>query len=244
QPQVNASKLAYNLENCEDSSQSESCGIEELKSNQHDEVITKLEKNIIVEQELKQQLLSPAHTSRSDQTSEEQDPSLDTTQNIVCMFKKANKLGQEAILYWCYFIEKYDKRIDNFVAGGVKKKTATSMVYQEIKQLLPEITDVNLRQKILRTRKLCKLFNTLGLEKVKQVSYSTDAISSLNYQQIQDIIDYVNSVTSSHNETMKILHDQSHMNIVPISPKQQFPISVLPKDPEEKQKHIIKMVLE
>ncbi|CAJ0913180.1 11272_t:CDS:2, partial [Entrophospora sp. SA101] len=142
QPQVNASKLAYNLENCEDSSQSESCGIEELKSNQHDEVITKLEKNIIVEQELKQQLLSPAHTSRSDQTSEEQDPSLDTTQNIVCMFKKANKLGQEAILYWCYFIEKYDKRIDNFVAGGVKKKTATSMVYQEIKQLLPEITDI------------------------------------------------------------------------------------------------------
>ncbi|CAH1769968.1 1583_t:CDS:1, partial [Entrophospora sp. SA101] len=211
QPQVNASKLAYNLENCEDSSQSESCGIEELKSNQHDEVITKLEKNIIVEQELKQQLLSPAHTSRSDQTSEEQDPSLDTTQNIVCMFKKANKLGQEAILYWCYFIEKYDKRIDNFVAGGVKKKTATSMVYQEIKQLLPEITDVNLSQKILRARKLYKLFNTLGLEKIKQVSYSTDAISSLNYQQIQDIIDYVNSVTSSHNETMKILHDQSHV---------------------------------
>ncbi|CAJ0919612.1 17219_t:CDS:2 [Entrophospora sp. SA101] len=38
QPQVNASKLAYNLENCEDSSQLESCGIEELKSNQHDEI--------------------------------------------------------------------------------------------------------------------------------------------------------------------------------------------------------------
>ncbi|CAH1771105.1 7965_t:CDS:2, partial [Entrophospora sp. SA101] len=56
QPQVNASKLAYNLENCEDSSQLESCGIEELKSNQHDEVITNLDKNIIVEQELKQQL--------------------------------------------------------------------------------------------------------------------------------------------------------------------------------------------
>ncbi|CAJ0749749.1 14748_t:CDS:2, partial [Entrophospora sp. SA101] len=76
QPQVNASKLAYNLENHEDSSRSESCGIEELKSNQHGEVITKLDKNIIVEQELKQQLSSPAHTSRSDQTSEEQDPSI------------------------------------------------------------------------------------------------------------------------------------------------------------------------
>ena len=87
---------------------------------------------------------SPAHTFTSVQTSEEQDPSSDTTQNIVCMFRKANKLGQEAIFYWYYFIEKYDKRIDNLVAGGVKKKTATSMVYQEIKQLLPEMTDITL----------------------------------------------------------------------------------------------------
>ena len=181
QPQVNASKLTCNLENREDSSRLESCDIEELKSDQHDEVIAKLDKNIIVEQELKQQLSSPAHTSTSDQTSEEQDPSSDTAQNIVCMFKKANKLGQEAILYWCYFIEKYDKRIDNLVAGGVKKKTATSMVYQEIKQLLPEITDVNLRQKILRARKIYKLFNTVGIEKIKQVSYNADAILSLNY---------------------------------------------------------------
>src|SRR3954466_5272416 len=127
------------------------------------------------------------------------------------MFKKANKLGQEAILYWCYFVEKYDKRIDNLVVSGVKKKTATSEVYQEIKWLLPDIMDVNLRQKILRARKLYKLFNTLGLEKISQVSYSADAISSLNYPQIQNIIDHVNSATSSHNETVKILHDQSHV---------------------------------
>ncbi|CAB5380348.1 unnamed protein product [Rhizophagus irregularis] len=140
QPQVNASKLTCNLENREDSSRSESCDMEELESDLHDEVIAKLDKNIIVEQELKQQLSSPAHTSTSDQTLEEQDPSSDTAQNIVCIFRKANKLGQEAILYWCYFIEKYDKRIDNLVVGGVKKKTATSMVYQEIKQLLPDIT--------------------------------------------------------------------------------------------------------
>ncbi|GBC45989.2 hypothetical protein GLOIN_2v1790230 [Rhizophagus irregularis DAOM 181602=DAOM 197198] len=211
QPQVNASKLTCNLENREDSSRSELCDMEKLKSDLHNEVIAKLDKNIIVEQELKQQLLTPAHTSTSDQTLEEQDPSSDTAQNIVCMFRKANKLGQEAILYWCYFIEKYDKRIDNLVVGGVKKKTATSMVYQEIKQLLPDITDVNLRQKILRARKLYKLFNTLGIEKIKQVSYSADAISSLSYPQIQNIINHVSSVISSHNETMKILHDQSHM---------------------------------
>ena len=65
------------------------------------------------------------------------------------------------------------------------RKKLQHLWYQEIKQLLPDITDVNLRQKILRARKLFKLFNTLGLEKISQVSYSADAILSLNYQQIQ-----------------------------------------------------------
>src|SRR5947208_7798436 len=66
QPQVNASKLACNLENREDSSRLESCNMVELKPDQHDEVIAKLDKNIIVEQELKQQLSSPAYTLSSD----------------------------------------------------------------------------------------------------------------------------------------------------------------------------------
>ncbi|CAB4480673.1 unnamed protein product [Rhizophagus irregularis] len=39
QPQVNASKLTCNLETREDSSRLESCDMEELKSDQHDEVI-------------------------------------------------------------------------------------------------------------------------------------------------------------------------------------------------------------
>ncbi|CAH1769967.1 1582_t:CDS:2, partial [Entrophospora sp. SA101] len=44
-----------------------------------------------------------------------------------------------------------------------------------------------------------------------------------------------------HSNSLKTQVRVLQMNIVPISPKQQFPISVLPKDPEEKQKHIIKM---
>ncbi|CAG8590223.1 16877_t:CDS:2, partial [Funneliformis mosseae] len=99
----------------EDSSQSELCNIEKLKSDLHNEL----------------SLL--AHISTLDQTSEEQDLSSDIIQNIVCMFRKANKLSQEAILYWYYFIEKYDKRINNIVADGVKKKAAIFIVYQEIK---------------------------------------------------------------------------------------------------------------
>ena len=67
--------------------------MEELKSDQHEEVIAKLDKNIIVEQELKQQLSSPAHTLSSDQILEQDSSSSDTAQNIACMFRKAIKVG-------------------------------------------------------------------------------------------------------------------------------------------------------
>lgn len=46
-----------------------------------------------------------------------------------------------------YFAKKYDNKIDALVAKGIKRKSEASMVYCEIKQLLPDITDGNLWQK-------------------------------------------------------------------------------------------------
>jgi len=72
-----------------------------IKSDHDSEVIAKLDKNIIVEHELKQ----PLYISTSDQILEEvpevsdQDSSSDSAQNIICMFRKAIKFDQEAILY-------------------------------------------------------------------------------------------------------------------------------------------------
>ncbi|CAG8724402.1 10622_t:CDS:2 [Gigaspora margarita] len=126
----------------------------DLIESDHSEVITKLDKNLITEQELKQQLSASIPISIApDQTLEDQlrdqDSSLVTAQNIICMFKKAIKFGQEAILYWCYFIEKYDKRIDEFVANGVKKKTATSMIIAEVSTIItPSIQSSNSIDKI------------------------------------------------------------------------------------------------
>ncbi|CAG8569250.1 6842_t:CDS:2 [Diversispora eburnea] len=130
------------------------------------------------EHELKQQLSTSILTPITLYWLQDQDLSSVTAESIVYTFYKAIRSGQEGILCW-----------------GVKRKTATSMVYQEIKQLLPDITDTNLHQKILRARKIYKLFNTLGVEKIKQVSYIADAISSLTYQRIQNIIDHVISKT-------------------------------------------------
>ncbi|CAG8533041.1 15446_t:CDS:2 [Racocetra fulgida] len=65
--------------------------------------------------------------------------------------------------------------------------------------LLPDITDVNLRYKILKARKIRTLFSVVGIEKIRQVSYSANVISSLSYTQIQNIINYVNKRTSNSN---------------------------------------------
>ncbi|CAG8615654.1 8179_t:CDS:2 [Ambispora gerdemannii] len=178
------------------------------------EVIIKLDKNLITEQELKQQLSTYILAPITPVRLRDQDSSSVTAESIVHAFYKAIQSGQEGILYWYYFIEKYDKKIDKIVISGVKRKTVTSMVYQEIKQLLPDITDKNLRQKILRARKIYTLFNTLGVEKIKQVSYSADAISSLTYQQIQNIIDHVISKTVKNSSRS----DQCNGNVPATSP--------------------------
>jgi hypothetical protein len=117
------------------------------------------------------------------------------------MFRKAVRSGYEEILHWYGFAESYDKRINEIrTINKVKINTAKQQVYQEVKKLLPDISDVNLRQQLSRARKLYKLFNAVSVEKIKQVTYSANAISNLNNTQIQNIIDYVLSkaITGDH----------------------------------------------
>jgi len=95
-------------------------------------------------------------------------------------------------LHWCRYIERYDKRVNDITSNGkVKIKTARSLVYKEVKQLLPDITDANPQQKTLRARKIYNLFNAIGIEKIKQVMYSANAISNLTNTQIQNIINHL-----------------------------------------------------
>ena len=91
------------------------------------------------------------------------------------------------------------KELMKFVLS-TKLKSTKQQVYQEVKKLLPDISDVNLRQQLSRARKLYKLFNAVGVEKIKQVTYSANAISNLNNTQIQNIIDYMISkvITGDH----------------------------------------------
>ncbi|CAB5356596.1 unnamed protein product [Rhizophagus irregularis] len=68
-----------------------------------------------------------------------------TAECIVYMFRKAVRSGYEEILHWYGFAESYDKRINEIrTINKVKINTAKQQVYQEVKKLLPDISDVNL----------------------------------------------------------------------------------------------------
>ncbi|RGB23090.1 hypothetical protein C1646_822254 [Rhizophagus diaphanus] len=124
-----------------------------------------------------------------------------TAECIVYIFRKAVHSGYEEILHWYGFAEIYDKRINEIrTINKIKINTAKQQVYQEVKKLLPDISDVNLGQQLSRAKKLYKLFNAVGVKKIKQVTYSANAISNLNNTQIQNIIDYVISkaITGNH----------------------------------------------
>ncbi|CAG8517959.1 14367_t:CDS:2, partial [Cetraspora pellucida] len=99
------------------------------ESEQNDELIPLLEKNLIVEHELIQQLSTTINNDevssifRRNTGSVDLDPSLVSAQSIVHMFREAIRSGQNAILCWYHFTEKYDKRI---VEVSVDKKVKGS----------------------------------------------------------------------------------------------------------------------
>ncbi|CAG8617496.1 5945_t:CDS:1, partial [Diversispora eburnea] len=184
---------------------------------QNDELISPQDKNLIVEQELTQQLSVTIDMSQyisaknnevlaEDTDSQNLDSSSVSVQSIVHIFREAVRSSQKTILCWHYVAEKYDKRVDKVsIDKKIGKKKAMGIVYDEVKWLLPEITDVNLRQKLLRARKIRMLVNAVGVEKIKQVSYSANAISNLSYPQIQNIIDHVLSAELERSKTKIII---------------------------------------
>ncbi|CAG8804842.1 21528_t:CDS:2 [Cetraspora pellucida] len=101
-----------------------------------------------------------------------------------------------------------------------------------MKPFLPNIMDVNLHKKTEKARKILKLFGKggVGINKINYITYSANTILKLKDTQIQYIINQVVSktVTKCYNQN---------------NSKSNGSLS-LPNNPEEKQQHVIKVVLE
>ena len=77
-----------------------------------------------------------------------------TTQNIVDLFRIAIKVRQKEILCWYCFYKAYEDRVRDIKSvNNINDQSARILVYNEIKALLSDITDVNLRQKKFRAKR-------------------------------------------------------------------------------------------
>ncbi len=125
-----------------------------------------------------------------------------TAQNIVDLFRVAMKLRCKEILCWYCYYKAYEDRVRDVKSkNGIDDKSARTLVYSEIKPLLPDITDVNLRKITFRAKKIYILFDGIGINRIQIISCSASAISNLYDNQIQDIInDFPKKATNTDDE--------------------------------------------
>ncbi|CAH1769987.1 7163_t:CDS:1, partial [Entrophospora sp. SA101] len=112
-----------------------------------------------------------------------------TSQTIVDLFNIAMETIQKEILCWYCYYKAYEDRIEDVrCINNIGDQSARTLVYNEIKLLLPDITNVNLRQRTFKAKKIYTLFMGIGIDRIRQVTYGANAISSLKDDQIQNII--------------------------------------------------------
>ncbi|CAG8620608.1 4427_t:CDS:10, partial [Ambispora gerdemannii] len=166
----------------------------------------------------------------------DQDMASSSVQSLSDLFDKAIKSGQKQILNWYYYSLEFENKVKSLTTDGqIKDKTARSKIYKKMKPFLPNITDANLCKKTERARKILKLFGDRGvdIDKIEYITYSASTISELKNTQIQHII---NEVTS---KTVTKCHDQINVEVSMLPEKVSLETSSL-----QKQKHVIKMILE
>ena len=103
---------------------------------------------------------------------------------------------KEGLCWYCYY-KAYENRVSDIKSANnsgasakvhIDDQSARTIVYNEIKSLLSDITDVNLHKITSRAKKVYILYEGIGIDKVSQITYSVSAISSLKDIQIQNII--------------------------------------------------------
>ncbi|CAG8573083.1 12133_t:CDS:10, partial [Cetraspora pellucida] len=117
--------------------------------------------------------------------------SLDTLQNLVYLFQNAIQAGHEMILFWLYYLNSFENKVDEIRHNtGASDKTTRSQIYKEMLEHLLSITLGNLCMRTLYAKKIHMLFGEggVGIDKVKQVTFSIYNISSLTINQIQSVI--------------------------------------------------------
>ncbi|RIA90116.1 hypothetical protein C1645_823807 [Glomus cerebriforme] len=83
--------------------------------------------------------------------------------------------------------------------SNIDDQSARTLIYNEIKALLPNITDMNLRQKTFRAKKIYTLFIGIGLDRIQAADNTDEVISVTNFNaHMTESSDVSAPIPSSH----------------------------------------------
>src|SRR5436190_11281167 len=125
------------------------------------------------------------------------------------MLKEEHYLGEVDNEAWCLYWKDFRNQLNEIIrsnGGKFGEKKARSVLYdtiteqlsilrkkrsQELGLKLRDVSRDSLRKKTQRAEKNYKLFEKVGLDKIKYInSYSANSISELTDAQFQEMIDY------------------------------------------------------
>src|SRR5438045_9525494 len=117
--------------------------------------------------------------------------------------------------------EKFKKGIQEIIAkDNVSDQTARKQLFQDIMKHLSGITLETLRKRTQRAIKIYKLFEKIGIDRIKNIkSYSADSISKFTKPQIQIILDYFSGSCYADTEIKKPNSYSGCKNIEKVKPK-------------------------
>ncbi|CAG8788754.1 19057_t:CDS:2, partial [Gigaspora rosea] len=120
--------------------------------------------------------------------------------------KQAIKANQNEILCWYYYIIEFDNQVKTIIKNEqVGEKKAKGQIYNFIIAQLDTKRNT-LHKQTQRARKIYRLFEKIGLDKVKYIkSYSANTISKFTNEQTQTIIDHF-----TKNSTKEFIDDQDN----------------------------------
>src|SRR6266498_3857881 len=135
--------------------------------------------------------------------------------------KNTTQAKQKEISCRYSYGKKFEKGVQEIIAkDNVSDQTARKQLFQDIMKHLSGITLETLRKRTQRAIKIYKLFEKIGVDRIKNIkSYSADSISKFTKPQIQIILDYFSGSGYADTELKKPNSYSVSKNIEKVRPK-------------------------
>ncbi|RGB25070.1 hypothetical protein C1646_803133, partial [Rhizophagus diaphanus] len=135
--------------------------------------------------------------------------------------KNTTQAKQKEISCRYSYGKKFEKGVQEIIArDNVSDQTARQQLFQDIIKHLSGIILETLRKRTQRAIKIYKLFEKIGVDRIKNIkSYSADSISKFTKPQIQIILDYFSGSGYADTELKKPNSYSGCKNIEKVRPK-------------------------